>query len=451
MTKQLNIRRLIAVLIVLATVTAFACGGDKSAPEAAAPAASVPSLESAPAAPLQEPASPTLPSETATFTGVSDAPRGPKVTELPEPAVMPEGVSEELKIIWEAWEHLLNDYVDKSKLEPEAFSEEAIRGMLRALGDPEMSYIRPQVMAGSFDDVFRGNFEGIGAHVTMNRGGKLVIVAPIAGSPADLAGIRPGDIVLDVDGESLEGLSLLEGVAKIRGPKGTPVELLVKHISDIDPVLITVTRGLIPLTSVRLRSEPDAKFAHIRITDFYPNTVDHLRETILKAKDGGAKGLILDIRNNPGGTLDSVVDVASQFLEDGLVLYSLGGDGKRRDWEVRSGGVATDIPMVVLVNQFSASSSEVLVGALQDHQRAKVIGATTYGKGSVNILRRLSNGGGLYITIAHWYTPRGRLIEDEGLVPDIVVEDRDAREADVKQLKRAIEELELLTGESATG
>jgi carboxyl-terminal processing protease len=364
----------------------------------------------------------------------------------------PRDVPEELTIIWEAWQHLNEDYVDKSALDPEAFTEQAIRGMLTVLGDPQTSYVRPEVLAASFQDVFEGKFEGIGAHVDMNLAGKLLIVAPIAGSPAEAAGIRPGDTVLGVDGESIEGLSLLEAVARIRGPEGSLVRLLIKHLGAIDPVEITVRRGVIPLTSVYLRSQPGDRFAHIRISSFYPNTVDQLREIVLKAMEDGAEGLILDVRDNPGGTLDGVVDVTSQFLEEGLlVLYDINGEGRRQDWIVRPGGVAKDIPMVVLTNAGSASSSEVLVGALQDHNRAKVIGATSYGKGSVNILRRLSNGGGLYITISHWYTPLGRMIDHEGLVPDIEVVDRVARDADVKQLERAIEELGLIVGEKAAG
>jgi carboxyl-terminal processing protease len=279
----------------------------------------------------------------------------------------------------------------------------------------------------------------------MNRAGKLIIVSPIDGSPAKAAGIRAGDIVLEVDGESLEGIGLMEAVALIRGPKGSVVTLLVKHLGDLDPVEIEITRGVILLPSIYLRSEPDDRYAHIRVTDFYPNTVTQLKETLKEVIDDGAQGLILDLRNNPGGTLDSVVDVASQFLDGGLVLYQMDGNGNRIDYSVRKGGIALDIPTVVLVNEGSASSSEVLVGALQDRGRATIIGSTTYGKGSVNHMRRLSNGGGLYITIGYWYTPLGRLIQEDGLKPDILVESRDPQTADIEQLKRAKSELDLLT------
>ncbi len=439
MAKKFSVRLLPLLLVAIAAFS-VACGSAEPAAQVAP--TSVPSL-SASSAPSETAPSPT----NGALGSAGDAPLLPEIEESTVAMETPPNVPDDLRLIWEAWFLLNQDYVDRSVLDPEAFSEQAIRGMLGVLDDPQTSYVSPEVVAGSFGDIFRGEFEGIGAFVDMNRAGKLLIVSPIEGGPAEAAGIKPGDIILEADGESLEGLSLLEAVAKIRGPRGSRVTLLVKHLVAIDPVEITVTRGVIPLVSVRLRSEPGADFAHIRITNFYPNTPDSLKEVVSQVLDDGAKGIILDVRGNSGGTLNSVVDIASMFLEDGLVMYSIRGDGSRTDWRVREGGIAKDIPMVLLVDGGSASSSEVLVGALQDYERATVIGDTTYGKGSVNILRDLSNGGGLYITIAHWFTPLGRLIEDTGIEPDIEVREvRDDREADIKQLERAIEELKLMTG-----
>ena len=375
----------------------------------------------------------------------------PEVIPSDKPVVRPDAVPADLGVVWEAWSYLRQDYVDPSELNGEDFSERAIRGMLTVLGDPQTAYLSPEIVQASFQDVFRGNFEGIGAHVNMNRDGQLVIVKPILGGPAEAAGIKPGDIILEADGESLEGMSLLEAVSKVRGPKGSTVELLVKHLGALDPVLIPVVRDEIPLVSVRLRSQPDDRFAHVRIEQFYPTTPDDLRETILQAVDAGAEGIILDVRDNDGGTLDSVVRIASLFLkpEDDLVLYVEKGDGMRQDWRVREGmQIATEVPMVMLINERSASSSEVLAGALQDHGRATIIGETSFGKGSVNILRPLSNGGGLYITIAHWHTPTGRIIHGLGITPDIEVTHRDAQEQDVQQLRRAIEELTRMVDEA---
>ena len=426
MAQPKRLKMYLATLVVLLAIAAAACGGDDG------DAAESSDTASAPDAVSINPESPVFP----------EVVQPEKAVERRNP------VPEDLSIIWEAWSFLLDDYVDASALNPEAFSEEAVRGMLTILGDRQTAYISPEVVTGSFSDVFRGNFEGIGAHVNLNRAGRLIIVSPIEGGPAEAAGIRPGDIILEVDGEVIEGLSLLEAVARIRGPKGTVVQLLVKHLGALDPVLISVERNVIPLVSVVLRSQPGDKFAHIRLTQFFPNSPEALKEMLQQVIDDGAEGLILDIRDNDGGTLNAVVEIASMFLdpeEQDLVLYVQKGDGSRTNWKIRDVGIAKSIPMVILVNERSASSSEVLAGALQDHERATVIGTTTFGKGSVNILRPLSNGGGLYITIAHWYTPFGRIIQGEGLTPDIEVTDRDRQEADIQQLRAAIEELERKT------
>ena len=425
-------RRYLTPALLLLALLFVACGDDGSG--AAVDPAAVPA------------ASGDAPTAADRATDTADEPVMPDVNPLETPIEIPEGVPEELGLIWEAWKYLGLDYVDKSLLDPEAFSEEAIRGMLRVLEDPQTAYVSPEVLSGSFGDTFDGEFEGIGAHVQMNAAGKVIIVSPIPGSPAEEAGIRPGDIILSVDGESIEDLSLLGAVAKIRGPRGSTVVLLVKHLGDLDPVEIAVQRGVIPLTSVVLRSQPDDRFVHIRISNFYPDTAKQMVQMVNEALDQGAEGLILDLRDNPGGPLDAAVEFASQFLTDGLVLYDIDGNGRKREWKVRPGGTITDLPMVVLVNQNSASASEVVAGAIQDHNRAPLVGSQTFGKGSVNILRPLANGGGLYITVGHWHTPLGRLIQKDGLSPDIEVETRNPREADIAQLRRALEELERTVG-----
>ena len=378
----------------------------------------------------------------------TDAPQFPNIVVHEDDIVAPSHVPSELDVIWEAWEHLNRDYVDREKLDPELATEYAIRGITGTLGDSQTSYVRKEVLSGQFGDVFEGEFQGIGAFVQMNARGSLVIVSPIEGGPADLAGIRAGDIILEVDGQSLDGLSTLEAVSKIRGPKDSIARLLVKKLGQIDPVLIEIKRAVVPLTSVRLRSEPGEEFMHIRLTDFYPQTAEKLRGVIEQEIEAGAKGLILDLRSNGGGLLSAAVDVASLFVEDGLALYVVDANNRRTDYNINTEGrqFLTDIPMVVLINGGSASASEILAGALQDHDRAKLIGDTSFGKGSVNWLRRLSNGAGLYITVAHWYTPDGRLIQGEGVEPDIEVTSRDAQKADVDQLRKAIEELESITG-----
>ena len=355
---------------------------------------------------------------------------------------LPKDIPPELRIIWESWLFLQSDYVDKSKLDPATLSEAAVKAMVDAIGDKETHYITPDALSGNFDDIYRGDFEGIGAYVRMNAAGKIQIVSPIEGSPAHTAGIKPGDIVLAVNDKSVEGMSLLEVISLIRGPKNTEVKILIKHIGSPNTTEFSIIRGTIPLQSVYVRSKEDDPLLHIRISDFYPNTVDQLQKVLIESqKKGITKGIILDIRNNPGGTISAVVDVADQFLSENILLYDISGNGRRSQWKTTNDGLAINVPMVVLINKGSASASEVLAGALQDYNRAPLIGETTYGKGSVNILRRLSNDGGLYLTWALWYTPSGRMINNSGLKPNIVVTDQDAREAERKQLERAQTEL----------
>ena len=349
-----------------------------------------------------------------------------------------DGAPEEFNKLFEVWATLKLNHLNGESLDPDILSEGAIRGMLEALNDPYASYLSPQLRAMEAQD-FKGFFEGIGAEVTVNDG-QITVVAPLPDTPADGAGVLPGDIILEIDGESTEGITLLEAVSKIRGPRGEPVELVVLHKTGGEPVHLTIIRDVVKVTSVKLRMLV-GRIAHLRITSFSETTHQEVATALEKVKDFDARGIILDVRNNPGGLLSAVVVVTSHFIDDGLVLYEVGGQGKRRDWPVRSGGLATDIPLVLLMNEFSASGSEVLAGALMDNQRATVIGVNTFGKGSVNTLRQLSDGSGLYFTIARWYTPNGTLIEGEGLEPDIVVTQPEDGTEDL-QLDKAIEVLE---------
>ena len=338
----------------------------------------------------------------------------------------------------EVWKLLQEEHIDGGSLDAEALSAGSIRGLLQALDDPYASFLNAEQYQVESQD-FKGFFEGIGAHVSM-RDGQLVIIAPMQGSPAEKAGIRPGDEILAINGGSTAQITLLEAVSKIRGKKGTSVDLLVLHLNQPEPLTITVIRGVIPLDSVRLTMLADG-VGHLRIFSFGDKTNEELEKALKEFKDAEGAGLVLDLRNNPGGLLRSVVDVAGQFLDDGLVLYEVNAQGERRDWDAESGGDGRDIPLVVLVNQFSASASEVLSGALMDHDRAEVIGVTTFGKGSVNTLRPLSDGSGVYFTIGRWYTPLGTLIEGEGITPDIIVDIPPDSVKDV-QLSRAVEILQ---------
>ena len=346
-----------------------------------------------------------------------------------------EGLPPEFQRLSEVWELLNREQIDGENLDPLVISDGAIRGMLTALGDPYAGFLDREQFSLESEDI-RGFFGGIGAEVGI-RDGVMTILAPMPDTPAEAAGVRPGDVILEVDGESIRGLSLLEVVRLIRGDKGTKVTLLLRHLSSAEPVLIEIERAIINLESVTLLMQV-GRIGHLRLSGFTGTTNDDLVKALERFERSQGVGLILDLRNNPGGLVSSVVDVTSQFIKDGLVLYQVDAKGNRRNWGVKSGGKALDIPMVVLVNEFSASASEVFTGAIIDNGRATVVGTTTFGKGSVTNLWPLDDGSGVNFTTARWFTPKGSLIEGEGITPDVLLEPVGDDDDDV-YLDRAIE------------
>ena len=319
----------------------------------------------------------------------------------------------------EAWDIIFKDYVEKDSLDAEALQQGAIRGMVEALDDPYTAYLDADAYQLSLSEL-EGKFDGIGASVTMTSDGSIIIVAPFTDSPAEKAGIRANDEVLEIDGKSVSAMSLVETVLLVRGPRGTTVTLLILHEGETEPVEIEVVRDEIEVVSVQFRMIED--IAYINITDFSGRTDAELLSALNSLMQGNARGIILDLRRNLGGTLTAVVDVASRFIPEGNIVSVVDSRGNRTTRPVVEQEVTTDLPMVVLVDNYSASGSEVLAGALQDYGRAAIAGSQTFGKGSVNILRRLSDGSGLYITFARWYTPNGRLIEGQGITPDYEIE-----------------------------
>jgi carboxyl-terminal processing protease len=279
------------------------------------------------------------------------------------------------------------------------------------------------------------------------REGRYTIIAPIKDTPAERAGIKSGDVILEVDGKSTSDMTFLEMIFAIRGPKGTEVEIVIlpKLIEQDAQRTFKIIRDTIPMLSVELDMLGDREdIAYIELSGYLENTDESLKENIEQAIEQGAVGLILDLRNNPGGLVTTTINIVSQFIESGVVFYEVNGSGDRKDWHVKSGEIVTDLPMVVLVNEYSASASEITAGALQEHGRATIIGTKTFGKGSVNILRQLDDGSGLFFSIAHWFTPEGVSIEGQGISPDIEVPTPDLQfppDIDVLQLQRAIEYL----------
>jgi len=346
-----------------------------------------------------------------------------------------EGLPPEFQRLAEVWELLNREHIDAEGLNPQIISDGAIRGMVRALEDPYASFLSQEQYSLDSEDI-RGFFGGIGAEVGV-RDGVMTILSPMPDTPAEAAGVKPGDVILAVDGESIRGLSLLEVVHLIRGEKGTTVTLLLRHLRSSEPVSIEIERDIIKLESVSLLMQV-GRIGHLRLSGFTGTTGEELKEALDRFERSKGVGLVVDLRNNPGGLVSSVVEVTSQFIGDGLVLYQVDAQGNRRDWDVKSGGKALDIPMVVLVNEFSASASEVFAGAIIDNERATIIGTTTFGKGSVNKLWPLDDGSGIIFTTARWFTPNGLLIEGEGITPDVLLEPAEDDDDDV-YLDRAIE------------
>lgn len=318
-----------------------------------------------------------------------------------------------LDIVDEAWDVLRRDYVDREALDEASLSQGAIEGMVEALDDPYTSYLDPETYDMALTG-FEGKYEGIGATVGI-RDEQLMIIAPILGSPASQAGIRAGDIVLEIDGVSTEGMSLPEAVLIIRGEGGTAVRLLVLHQDETEPVEIEIVRAEIEPPSVAYEMREDIAYLHI--THFSELTAEQIIPALEGIVEEGATAIVLDLRSNPGGMLIAVIDVASHFLTEGVVVTVVDNQGNYIDSSVEPKDITVDLPMVVLVDEYSSSGSEVLSGAFQDHGRAVIAGTVTFGKGSVNILRQLSDGSGLYVTTARWLTPHGRMIEGEGITP----------------------------------
>lgn len=324
------------------------------------------------------------------------------------------GLPEDFNVLPEVWNIIKNTYVDKKELDAKKVSQGAAKGLVEGLGDPYSSYSNPEMYKRELESL-KGRFEGIGATVGM-KDKVPTIIAPITGSPAEAANLKSGDKILEVDGKSTNGMSLDDVVLRIKGPAGTTVKLLILHEKAEQPVLVEIVRKEINLTTVSWKIQDN--IAYIKLSQFIETTANDLYPALKEIMNKNVAGMVLDLRNNGGGLLNVVIDVAGQFMDGGVVINVIDSDGQKTSLPAKKGGLATKVPLIVLVNEGSASGAEVLAGALQDHNRAKLAGNTTFGKGSVQTIRTLKDGSALRVTVARYYTPLDRPVDGKGLKPD---------------------------------
>ena len=346
----------------------------------------------------------------------------------------------DFSLFWSAWDQITQNY--DGKLDYNKLIYGAIDGMVKSIGDPYTMFLTPD-QSKQFDQDLEGSVTGIGAEVGI-KDGRAVIIAPIADSPAHKAGIKPQDLIIKIGDTDTKGLDLNTAVSKIRGEAGTKVKLVIQRGDKT--LNFEITRAKIEIKSVRWEIK-DKNIGYIEISRFDSKTSELIKEAATELKEKGVKAIVLDLRNNPGGYLDAAVDVSSQFVKNGTVVTEKRTVGKERkeEYHASGSGKLTDpnIPMVVLVNEGSASASEIVAGALQDQKRATLIGEKTFGKGSVQAVESLGQGSTLHVTIAHWYTPNGKNINKAGLTPDIDVKltEDDANSNRDPQLQKAIDYL----------
>lgn len=367
-------------------------------------------------------------------------------TQTPDSAT-PEGIDREklFEPFWQAWELVHQNYVDQPVNDQELM-QGAIRGMLEAIGDPYSGYMTPDEYQQA-NAPLRGEYEGIGAWVDTS-GSLLTIISPMEGSPAENAGLKAGDQIIAVDGEDVVGLDPQLVLRRVLGPAGSTVRLTISRPGQAEPFEVSIVRKKITIETVTARML-DNKIAYVQIAQFGERTDRDLRNKLRELLRENPVGIVLDLRNNPGGYLNTAINITSQFIGNGIVMYEQYGDGEKTAFQARSGGVATNIPLVVLVNEGSASASEITAGAIQDRARGVLVGVKTFGKGTVQSWSLLkSDAGAIKITIARWLTPNERQINGEGLQPDVVVELTEAdREANRDpQLDKAVELI--LTGKA---
>lgn len=352
----------------------------------------------------------------------------------------PKGVDIDFGLFWETWDLVSKKYIDKGAIDPQKLYFGAIQGMVAAIGDPYTVFLPPEAQKASKEEL-GGSFQGVGIQLGFNKDKRLVVIAPLKDTPASRGGIKSGDLILKIGERDTTNLTLPEAVNLIRGVKGSAVTLTIFREVDSKPKEVTITRDTIVVKSVEFETKTTSsgkKVGYIRLSRFGEKTRTEWDETVRHALSSEYKVILLDVRNNPGGFLDGAVYVASEFLDGGVVVIQEDAKGDRQSYSVVRYGKLLNPPLVVLINKGSASASEILAGAIRDRKRGKIVGESSFGKGTIQSAEDLSGGTGIHITTAKWLTPNGNWLHTNGLEPDVKIENGTDTTDDI-QLKKTLE------------
>ncbi|MBI2338556.1 S41 family peptidase [Candidatus Daviesbacteria bacterium] len=358
---------------------------------------------------------------------------------------LPKNINVDFKLFWDTWDLLSRSYLDKKNIDPNKLFYGAISGMVAAVGDPYTVFLPPEQQKFSKEEL-NGSFEGVGIQLGFNKDKRLVVVAPLEGTPAKRAGIKPQDMIIKIDDKETTNMTLPEAVNLIRGPKGTQITLSIFREGEPETRSLALTRDEIIVRSVEVSfkdTNSEKTVAVIKLSRFGERTKEEWAEAVSEILAKNPSGLILDLRNNPGGFLDRAVYIASEFLEGGDVVLQENSEGEKTAFKVTRSGQLTQIPMDVLINKGSASASEIVAGAIQDRKRGKLVGEKSFGKGTIQEAQDLERGTGIHITVAKWLTPDGRWVNDsQGLDPDVKIDMDEEDSTKDPQLDKAIELLD---------
>lgn len=342
-----------------------------------------------------------------------------------ENKVPPKNISVDFQLFWDTWDLVSSHYLDKKAIDPTKMFYGAIAGMVAAIGDPYTVFLPPEAQKASKEEL-NGAFEGVGIQLGFKKDRRLTVIAPLEGTPAEKAGVKPQDLIVEIDGKDTTNITLPEAVKLIRGPKGSEVVLTIFREGENDTREIKLTRDTIVVKSVTIKIEQTKsgkKIGLIKLSRFGERTEEEWNSGVSEVLSSGVSGIILDVRNNPGGLLEGAVFIGSEFLEGGDVALQENSKGEKHHFKVDRQGRILKLPMITLINKGSASASEIVAGALQDRKRARLVGEKSFGKGTIQEAEELPGGTGIHITTARWLTPNGRWVNDtEGLEPDLVVE-----------------------------